>query len=271
MLKKTLIAFFGLIFSAGHALAQNFNLTDGMTAEEKGLAIAIEADRRDHGFQDSAADLTMILKNRNGDESIRNLRIETLEVPAEDQGDKSMVVFDRPRDVKGTALLTFSNILEPDEQWMFLPALKRVKRISSVNKSGPFMGSEFAYEDMASQEVGKYRHVYRSEEACGDFTCYKVERIPLYEHSGYTKQIAWIDTVEFRTQKVEFYDRRETLLKTLIAGDHRQYLGQFWRAHDLFMENHQTGKTTRLLWDAFRFQAGLNERDFSRASLQRAR
>ena len=65
---------------------------------------------------------------------------------------------DKPADVKGTALLSFSHVLEPDDQWLFLPALERVKRISSSNKSGPFMGSEFAYEDFTSQEVGKYKY-----------------------------------------------------------------------------------------------------------------
>ncbi len=269
------ILFTAVFFTAGPSgnpvFAQDFVLTDDMTAEEKGLAIANEADLRDMGFEDSAADLTMVLGNRNGDESIRNLRIETLEVNEEGRGDKSMAVFDRPRDVKGTALLTFSNILEPDEQWMFLPALKRVKRISSVNKSGPFVGSEFAYEDMASQEVGKYRHIYLRDEACGDLTCYVIERIPLYEYSGYTRQIVWLDQEEFRTFKVEFYDRRDSLLKTLYASDHRLYLNKHWRAHDLFMENHLTGKTTRLLWDEFRFRAGLNDSDFSRASLLRVR
>ena len=78
------------------------------------------------------------------------------------------MVFDEPRDVKGTAMLTYSHILEPDEQWMFLPALKRVKRISSVNKSGPFMGSEFAFEDFSGQEVGKYSYLWLRDEACGD-------------------------------------------------------------------------------------------------------
>jgi outer membrane lipoprotein-sorting protein len=113
------------------------------TAEEKGLAIAVEADKRDEGFGDSTANMTMELKNKQGDTSIRYIRIKTLEVIGD--GDKSMSIFDEPADVKGTAFLTFSHAVEPDEQWLYLPALKRVKRINSKNKSGPFMGSEFAY------------------------------------------------------------------------------------------------------------------------------
>ena len=133
------------------------------TAEEKGLAIAIEADKRDEGFGDSTANMTMELKNKQGDTSIRYIRIKTLEVIGD--GDKSMSIFDKPADVKGTAFLTFSHAIKPDEQWLYLPALKRVKRINSKNKSGPFMGSEFAYEDIASQEVEKYTYKYLRDES----------------------------------------------------------------------------------------------------------
>lgn len=109
--------------------------------EQKGLEIAIEADKRETGFGDTTANMTMLLKNRHGEESSRYIRLRTLEV--EGDGDKSMSVFDRPRDVKGTAFLSFTHKTGSDDQWLYLPALKRVKRISSRNKSGSFMGSEY--------------------------------------------------------------------------------------------------------------------------------
>ena len=116
--------------------------------ELRGLAIAQESKKRDAGFNDSISEMEMILTNANGDVSTRKMKFKTLEVPNLEDGDKSLMVFEEPRDVAGTAMLTYSHILEADDQWMFLPALKRVKRISSVNKSGPFMGSEFAFEDL---------------------------------------------------------------------------------------------------------------------------
>ncbi len=97
-----------------------------------------ESDRRDTGFGDSSANLKMILKSSNGDETLRLLKMDTLEVKGD--GNKSLSIFDSPRDVKGTAFLSFTHALEPDEQWLYLPALKRVKRISSSNKSGPYRG-----------------------------------------------------------------------------------------------------------------------------------
>lgn len=255
------------------AVAGEAPFSADMSAEEQGLAIATAADARDDGFGDSVAELRMILTNRSGATSQRELRIQTLEVPDPEHGDKSLVIFDRPRDVKGTAMLTFSNILEPDDQWLFLPALKRVKRISSVNKSGPFMGSEFAFEDMASQEVGKYTYRYLRDEACGPdggMECYVVERFPAYEYSGYTRLVSWVDKEHLRAMRVDFYDRRGGLLKTLTLQDYRLYLDKFWRAHDLYMINHQTGKTSRLLWQNIKFQNGLNEDDFTQTSLRRA-
>ena len=257
---------------AGSAPAQNTPADPyaGMTREEKGLAIAQEADRRDFGFGDNSADLEMVLTNRNGAVSRRELRMHTLEVADPELGDKSKVIFDLPRDIANTSLLTYSRILEPDDQWLYLPRLKRVKRISSVNKSGPFMGSEFAYEDLSSAEVAKFSYEYLRDEPCGELVCYVVERTPLYEHSGYTSQVTWIDQTEYRTWTIKYYDRKGALLKTLTASDFRLYLDQYWRPHDLFMDNHQTGKTTRLLWRKIDFRTGLSERDFTRASLQRA-
>jgi len=239
------------------------------TPEQKGLEIAIEADKRETGFGDTTANMTMLLKNRHGEESTRYIRLRTLEVAGD--GDKSMSIFDRPRDVKGTAFLSFTHKTGSDDQWLYLPALKRVKRISSRNKSGSFMGSEFAYEDIASQEVEKYTYKYIKDDACGDNSCFVIERDPVDELSGYTRQLVWIDKKEYRPQKVDFYDRKNTLLKTLVYKGYQQYLGQFWRADEMYMQNHQTGKTTLLSWANYKFRTGLTQRDFNKNSLKRAR
>ncbi len=241
------------------------------TPEEQGQAIVREGDRRDAGYKDSTAQLKMILENAHGQTSTRTLRIKTLEVPGEADGDKTLTVFDEPRDVAGTALLSFAHITTPDDQWLYLPALKRVKRIASANKSGPFMGSEFAYEDFTSQEVAKYTYTYLRTEKCGELECYVVEQVPVYQHSGYTKLISWRDTTEYRTQKVEFYDRKEALLKTLTVSKYERYLERHWRPLDMYMENHQTGKKTRFTYDNYQFQTGLSESDFNRDKLKQVR
>ena len=152
------------------------------TPAEKGLRIAQEVNLRDEGFQDMTSNTKMVLKNRQGQESIREMRNKNLEVIGD--GDKLLVVFDTPRDVKGTAFLSYTHIDDDDDQWLYLPALKRVKRISTRNKSGPFMGSEFAYEDLLSQEVERYTYTYLRDDDLDGKPCFVSELIPVDKRSG---------------------------------------------------------------------------------------
>ena len=239
------------------------------SAEQKGLEIAQEADRRNEGFVDTTSNMKMVLRNRAGKESLREMRSMVLEVQGD--GDKSLTIFNQPKDVKGTASLTFSHSTTPDEQWLYLPALKRVKRISSKNKSGPFMGSEFAFEDISSQEVDKYTYKFLREEDVNGRPTFVVESEPTYANSGYTRLINWVDQEHYYPVKTEFYDRKNSLLKTLQHKNYQQYLGKFWRASEMFMQNEQTGKSTTLRWENFEFQTGLKDSDFNSKSLKRFR
>jgi len=241
------------------------------TIQERGFEVAARSDRSDRGFLDSEVELQMVLRNAAGQETTRALRIATLEVPDEDVGDKSLVIFDSPRDIDGTALLSHARILEPDNQWLFLPALKRVKRISSANKSGPFVGSEFAFEDFTALELNKYSYQYVGEETVDGMAVDVVERKPLYKNSGYTRQVSWIDQQVFQIRKVEFYDRKGTLLKTLTLSDYREYDGGVWRPHLMKMVNHQTGKSTDLVYSGYVFKTGLDDNDFVKGALSKIR
>ncbi len=259
MFKKLLTL--GLLALPVFAFAQN--------AEERGLQIAKDADAYDVGYVDFTANMRMTLKNKKGESSTRLIRIRTLEVTGD--GDKSMSIFDEPADVKGTAMLTYSHGLKPDDQWLYLPAIKRVKRISSRNKSGPFMGSEFAFEDLGSQEVEKYSYRFLSEEACGDLQCFVIERVPAYKYSGYKRQNVWLDNQAYRLIKVDFFDRKNELLKTLRTSDYQQYLDHYWRPGKMEMVNHQNGKSTLLEWTDYAFKTGLTGNDFKSQTLKRAR
>lgn len=240
-----------------------------MSAQEKGFAIAATSDRSDRGFGDSEVGMTMVLRSAGGQESRRELWQRTLEVPDEDVGDRTLIVFQEPADINGTALLSHAKILEPDNQWLYLPAFKRIKRISSVNKDGAFVGSEFSYEDFTALELNKFDYRHLSETACGEQTCDRVERVPRYEHSGYSRQVAWIDQDIYQVRKVEFYDRRNDLIKTLELSAYRQYDGKYWRAHGLTMRNEKTGKSTDLLFSDYRFKTGLTGKDFVKGVLKR--
>ncbi len=239
------------------------------TPEEIGMKIAQDARERDIGFGNFTAEQVMVLRNKQGQESRRQLRVQVLEVS--DDGNKSLFVFDEPRDVQGTAFLIHAHREDADDQWLFLPALRRVKRISSANRSGSFMGSEFAYEDLTPQEVEKFTYEHLRDEPCGDSTCTVTERFPVDTKSGYSRQVVWRDQTELRVRQVEYYDRKDAHLKTLTMDNYAQFLDRYWRPGEMTMVNHLTGKSTVLTWTDYQFQTDLEDGDFSQTALRRAR
>jgi hypothetical protein len=243
---------------------------DGLSPEEAGLAIFREADRLDSGYGDLQVELQMILRTSSGNESRRELRIRQLEVP--EDGDLLLVVFDTPKSIRGTALLSYAHKLVPDDQWIYLPALSRVKRIASKNRSGPFLSSEFAYEDMALQEVEKFDYRLLDTLEDGEQTLYQIERTPTDENSGYGRQVVLVDAEAFRIHHIEYYDRQNRHLKSLEVEGYELYAERFWKPQRMLMANVQTGKTTELNWENFEFGTGLDaDRDFSTNSLRRVR
>ncbi len=240
-------------------------ITNAQNPEEQGLEIAKAAEKADLGFNSSTVELKMTLKNKNGQTSERSLTTKTLELT--EDGDKSLIVFNSPKDVKGTSTLTFTHKVGSDDQWLYLPSIKRVKRISSNNKSGPFVGSEFAYEDLSSQEVEKYTYKF-IEEKDGLLI---VEQDPVDPKSGYTRRlVSYNKDKGYRIEKVEFYDRKNTLLKTLTYSDYKLYKNKFWRASVFKMVNHQSNKETLLEFNDYNFDVNLSDDDFTQVALKRA-
>jgi len=262
---KTFIASLALTLMSASAHVSAANLTP----EQQGMEISQEVKKRDVGWGDSKADMMMFLRNEHGQESVREIKIKSLEQQSD--GDKSLTIFNKPKDVKGTAFLSYSHHTGADDQWLYMPALKRVKRISSRNKSGPFMGSEFSFEDFSSFEVEKYSYKYLGDEVVNGQDNFIVEQFPLDENSGYTRRIVWVDKEEYLVQKIDYYDRKNSLLKTLTYVNYQEYLGKYWRAQSMQMENHQSGKSTELTWNNYTFNNGLKASDFSRNALKRVR
>ena len=230
----------------------------------------VEKQEELHQSVSEVIDQEMRLIDKSGTEEVR--RVKSYVKEQEKGVNRSLTVFLSPADVKGTAFLNYTHKVGDDDQWLYLPALKRVKRISSRNKSGSFMGSEFAYEDIASQEVEKYTYKWLRDEIYEGKECFVSERYPVdKKSSGYSRQVAWVDKQEYRTQKIEFYDRKNMHIKTLTMNKFEQYEGKFWRALDMYMVNHLTGKSTLLQFSNYKFKVGLTEADFNKNSLKRIR
>ncbi len=218
------------------------------------------------GFKSSKAHMQMTLINANKQRRTRDMHMMTLE---SDSGNKSLMTFLSPADVKGTKFLNHEHINRDDDQWLYLPALKRVKRIASSSKSGSFMGSEFSYEDLSSFNPKKY--TFKGDAKLGTLNGKKVyigERIPKSKNSGYTKEISYVDAKSFLIQKVEYYDRKHELLKTATFDKYKKISGK-WRVTQMTMVNHQNNKKTILTWSDETIKLHLKNKDFNKRVLKK--
>ena len=247
-----------IIILATTIIVQTFAITS--------LELAKKVDKLSDGFVSSQSVMTMTLINAREQKTIRKMQTSSLEG---NSGDKSLMMFLTPADVKGTKMLTHENINGDDDQWMFLPALKRVKRIASRNKSGSFMGSEFSYEDTANNSYEKYTYNDDIKEVQLDgVKHYTSTRIPKDKNSGYTKQITWVNAKTFLVKKIDYYDRKKELIKTAIFDEYKNING-ISRTVQITMTNHQNRKMTILSWDDDKINVGLKDKDFSKRKLKR--
>lgn len=234
-------------------------------AAADGLSIAKEADAHNSGFRGEKARVEMILVNASGDQVVRKLAMQTTEVAGD--GDRSLLTFEWPADVKGTRLLTWAHPGDDDDQWLYLPAMRRVKRISARSQSGAFMGSEFAFEDLGAHEVDKYTWTLDGEETLDGRAVWKLTRVPKNARSGYSKQVLWMDKEYRQPLKIDFYDRKDALLKTMKATAFAQH-GKWWRPASLEMVNHQTHKKSILKWTERTMGVQFDVEDFDKAALE---
>lgn len=249
------------------AIALLFAINPTTNMDDKGRELAQKSKANDKGYESEQVELEMILTNKQGQTSTRYMTSQTLEIS--DDGDKSMIEFNSPKDVKGTKTLTFTHREGDDDQWLFLPSISRVKRISSSNKSGPFVGSEFSFEDLTSFEVEKYTHKFVKETTLDGNKVVVVEQVPTYSGSGYSKRLVYMNAdKDLRFEKIEYFDRKGSKLKTLVYKNQKQYLNKYWRPSELEMNNEQNGKKTTLKFTKREFKAGLTDNDFTQTSLK---
>ena len=198
-------------------LALLFVITVLSSQEITGLQVVENVYNRATG-QDQEGDLTMSLVNSRGDE-----RVRIINQFLKDFGDmeKKIMFFVSPADVYNTSFMNWSydEAGRDDDQWIYLPALKKVKRISSDSKSDYFMGSDFTYDDLGDRHPSSDTHKLLREETIDGEDCYVVESIPKQEDYMYSKTITWIVKNKWIGKKKEFYDEDDELLKTLSVKE----------------------------------------------------
>lgn len=254
-----------LLFALTCALLAAPVVAAAESPQDKGLRIAKEIDAFNSGYKGETTAMEMVLINAHGDKVSRKLRGRVLEMT--DDGDRSISIFEWPADVKGTRMLTWTHKTKVDDQWLYLPSLKRTKRISSRNQSGSFMGSEFAYEDFGSQEVEKYTYTWLRDEAVDGRKVWVIERVPTNKRSGYSKQVVWMDQ-EYRSPlKIDYYDRKGEQLKTMTFSKYEKF-DRWWRPGQIDVHNHQTHKKSVLTWTERKVGVAHDPEDFEKEALE---
>lgn len=213
--------------------------------EARGLAIAKYAEKYDSQWKDQYSIGKLTLYDAKGDAVVRSILQMFLE---DDKGDKSIIRFRSPVEIKGVAALTHEHSDAPDDSWLYLPSSKRTRRISGANKTASFQGTEFTYEDLASRAVVKYEWKFLGEEDVvrGKYRapCYKVEAKPNYKNTAYSRLVLYFQKTRWRVEKMELYDKAGRLLKIMTNGGWKRVHGRFWRATQVEMKNVQTKKRT---------------------------
>lgn len=219
----------------------------------------------------SAMDIRMILTDKEGNSNSR--RIQTL--VANDNGlTKTITLFLEPASVKNTRFLTIQNESRNDDQWIYLPALRKIKRIAATEKGGSFMGSDFSYSDMSYSDasVDEAEHTLLREEMYNGYDCFVVESIPIDgTDSAYGKEISWVDKQTWLVAKVEFYGRNGLEMVKLLTAEEFKRTQDRWQAGKITMSTIGTGHRTTLEIRQVKYNIQINPAFFTTGFLKTGR
>ena len=220
------------------------------------------------GWSGAEARIRMVLRERGGRE-----RVRVLDSISRREGDdvRSVVRFREPADVAGTAFLLLERPGAPTEQWVYLPGLRRTRRIVGRERQGSFMGSDFSYADLDQRDLRAVSSRRLADERLGQSPCYVVETTPSTRpdaSSAYGKVQVWVRQADFVPLRIRFFDRGGTLLKTFYA---RRVATQQGRPVILESRMHdaRTGHVTDLVIDSIRFRTDFDDDQFTPRSLER--
>ncbi len=233
-----------------------------------GRDIMEKVDQRPDG-DDRQTLMHMTLINKRG-----HTRERTVLSYSKDYGQdtKTLMYFQKPADVKGTGFLSweYKDASKEDDRWLYLPALKKVRRISGSSKNDYFMGSDFTYDDMGDRSVDEDVHKLLKEESIEGYLCWIVESTPKDKDYMYSKVIHWIRQDSYTAFKIEYYNKNGDLLKVLTCPDVRETQG-FWTIFRWEMNNLQEKHQTILELEKVDYDLGIQDNIFHVANLERGK
>lgn len=266
-----------IVLGIGFAVSMSLPAHGEEAVESAGPPDVIEIMKKNFmvgKLTDSESRMTMVLIDSRGIRRERKAESFSRLLP-NGIGQERVAKFLSPPDVRGTATLTREHSGGDDDIWVYLPALKKVRRLVASNKRDSFMGSDFSYGDVITPRVEDWNHTLVKTEPCGEHNCYVVESTPVSEevkrNTGYGKKIQWIRTDNYMTVKGEYADLAGRPLKEFGASDLFEAdpkLGR-WMAKSLRMKNLQTGGVTEISFDEIKVNVGVPEYTFSERYLKR--
>ena len=265
MFVKKVILLFLCLFSI--AVLEAFG-QDDLPKTLTGRDVAILVDKVPDG-DDRTSELTFTLINKQGKK-----RVRTVKSYQKDIGDdtKSVMCFLSPSDVKNTIFLQYDydDPSKEDDKWLYLPALKKVRRIAGSSKNDYFMGSDFTYDDMGDRNVDEDEHKLLDDETLEGYDCWVKEATPKDKSYMYSKVNAWIRKDIHLAVKIDYYDRHGNLMKSMRLSDFRQTEG-FWKAFRLEMENFQQKHKTVIEYQKVKYNTGLDDSLFEVSAIEKGR
>ena len=217
---------------------------------------------------DSVSDATFTLTNKAGQERVRKT-FGTTKLQENGIDNMRMTRFLSPPDVKGTVSLLIEHSDKDDDIWIYLPALKKVRRLVANNKKDSFMGTDFTYADVIGYKVSEWSYKLMKEEPVDGQACYVIESLPKSEavrsSNGYSKRVSWLRKDNLMAVKVDYWDESGQLLKTSTFSDIQlvdQKRGK-WQAMRLEASNVQTGHRTVIKFDNFKANQQVKDEFFT--------
>jgi hypothetical protein len=271
-MKKNLMAYM-LTFSLGctSSLALAF---DESVLGQTGDQIMEKVDAHELGFGDIVANVTLDLEQKSGSIRYREMAVEIKEGEQGDVSDDYVTEYRRfaflsPADVKGTSVLVHAKSLELDDMWIYLPAFKRVKRISGSNRGAKFVGSEYYYEDLSPQKASRYRDEMLGKSDDSQYV--KVKRTPLFKGSSYAYNVTFVNPDDDRVYRIDYYDSSDNIFKSQMFYDYKLFLNRYLISTRQIMSNQKNGNTTTMHWDNVVLQTSLNANRFDKSFLKTGR
>lgn len=214
------------------------------------------------------SEMTMTLINKRGKKRVRKLHSYSIDIKEDTKG---LIFFEYPGDVKGTGFLTwdYDDISKNDDKWLYLPAMKKTRRISgSSAKKDYFMGSDFTYDDMGKRSLDEDTHKLLGEEKLQGHLCWKLEYTTKDKRDAYSKKIAWIRQDCLIAIRVDYYDKLDHLQRQLLCSEIHK-IGEFWIALQLKMTNVQTKHVTLLNFSNPQFDIPIDVTKFTVNNLEK--